>query len=100
MIPARIGIDTSSRLRRTPGIITLGFHVIPLSGQSAIEGPFASSGPGLFDRLIADGCSRAFLETMTLDRRGYPAQDKPSLREDLHGVQRVDAHDRCGIFVR
>ena len=43
--------------------------VAPLNGHTVIEALEASSGPGLFDRLIADDYRRAGLETLTLDRR-------------------------------
>ena len=43
--------------------------VAPLNGPAVIEALSASSGPGLFDRLIADDYSRAGLETLTLDRK-------------------------------
>ena len=41
----------------------------PLNGQSVIQALRASRGPGLFDRLIADGYSHAGLQTLTLDRQ-------------------------------
>ena len=43
--------------------------VAPLNGQSVMEALAASSGPGLFDRLIADDYSRVGLEVLTLDRK-------------------------------
>ena len=43
--------------------------VAPLNGQSVIQALRASRGPGLFDRLIADGYSHAGLQTLTLDRQ-------------------------------
>ena len=43
--------------------------VAPLNGQSIIEALESTGGPGLFDRLIANGYSRAGLEALTLDRR-------------------------------
>ncbi len=43
--------------------------VAPLNGLSVIEALGATSGPGLFDRLIADGYSKVGLDTLTLDRR-------------------------------
>ena len=43
--------------------------VSPLNGRAVIEALAASGGPGLFDRLIADGYSRAGLDVLTLDRR-------------------------------
>ena len=49
-------------------VLTSGL-VAPLNGQSVIRALQSSGGPGLFDRLIADGYSRAGLETLTLDRQ-------------------------------
>ena len=43
--------------------------VAPLNRLSVIEALETASGPGLFDRLIADDYSRAGLDTLTLDRR-------------------------------
>ena len=43
--------------------------VAPLNGHSAIAALEASGGPGVFDRLIADGYSREGLEVLTLDRK-------------------------------
>ena len=43
--------------------------VAPLNGRSVIATLEASGGPGVFDRLIADGYSRAGLEVLTLDRK-------------------------------
>ena len=43
--------------------------VAPLNGRSVLAALEAQGGPGLFDRLIADGYSNASLETLTLDRR-------------------------------
>ena len=43
--------------------------VAPLGGFPVIAALQDSGGPGLFDRLIADGYSRAGLETLTLDRK-------------------------------
>ncbi len=43
--------------------------VAPLNGRSAIAALEASGGPGVFDRLIADGYSREGLEVLTLDRK-------------------------------
>ena len=47
----------------TSGLVT------PLNGQAIIDALESSSGPGLMDRLITDGYTRAGLETLTLDRR-------------------------------
>ena len=41
----------------------------PLNGRAVIEALAASAGPGLFDRLIADGYSRAGMEVLTLDQK-------------------------------
>ena len=49
-------------------VLTSGL-VAPLNGQSVILALQSSGGPGLFDRLIADGYSRAGLETLTMDRQ-------------------------------
>lgn len=43
--------------------------IAPLNGRSTIVALSASSGTGLFDRLIAIDYSRAEMETLTLDRR-------------------------------
>ena len=43
--------------------------VAPLNGSTVIEALMATGGPGLFDRLIADGYRRAGLEVLTLDRK-------------------------------
>ena len=43
--------------------------VAPLNGQAVLDALTASTGPGLFDRLIANDYARADLETLTLDRR-------------------------------
>lgn len=53
--------------------------VSPLNGRAVFEALEADGGPGLFDRLIADDCSRAGLEVLTLDRR----------MADLAGVSRL-----------
>ncbi len=57
--------DTRTGLRDT---LTSGL-VAPLNGRTVIEALEASSGPGLFDRLIANDYSRANLQVLTLDRR-------------------------------
>ena len=49
-------------------VLTSGM-VAPLNGQSVIVALRSSRGPGLFDRLIADGYSHAGLQTLTLDRQ-------------------------------
>ena len=43
--------------------------VAPLNGPAVFEVLAASSGPGLFDRLISNDYSRSGLETLTLDRQ-------------------------------
>ncbi|MDE0130662.1 MAG: hypothetical protein OXQ32_00150 [bacterium] len=43
--------------------------VAPLNGQEVLDALTAATGPGLFDRLIANDYARAGLETLTLDRR-------------------------------
>ena len=43
--------------------------VAPLNGRSAFAALEASSGPGLFDRLITDDYHRAGLDVLTLDRK-------------------------------
>ena len=43
--------------------------VAPLNGRSVIAALEATGGPGLFDRLIADGYTREGLEVLTLDRQ-------------------------------
>ena len=43
--------------------------VSPLNGPTVIAALEATGGPGLFDRLIAEGYARADLEVLTLDRK-------------------------------
>ena len=43
--------------------------VAPLNGGQVIAALEATGGPGLFDRLIADGYTREGLEVLTLDRQ-------------------------------
>ena len=43
--------------------------VAPLNGRSVIAALEATGGPGLFDRLIAEGYTREGLEVLTLDRQ-------------------------------
>ena len=43
--------------------------VAPLNGRAVLDALSESAGPGLFDRLIADGYARAGVETLTLDRK-------------------------------
>ena len=62
------GISASDARSALADVLTSGL-VAPLHGQSVILALRSSGGPGLFDRLIADGYSRASLETLTLDRQ-------------------------------
>ena len=48
-------------------LLTCGL-VVPLNGREVLQALQSSGGPGLFDRLIVEGYSRAGLETLTLDR--------------------------------
>lgn len=43
--------------------------VVPLNGRTVLDALAATTGPGLFDRLIADGYTQSGLETLTLDRQ-------------------------------
>lgn len=49
-------------------VLTSGV-VAPLNGQPVIAALEESGGPGVFDRLIADGYTNAGMETLTLDRQ-------------------------------
>ena len=49
-------------------VLTSGM-VAPLNGQTVISALEAYGGPGMFDRLIADGYTHAGMETLTLDRQ-------------------------------
>ncbi len=49
-------------------VLTSGM-VAPLNGQTVISTLEESGGPGVFDRLIADGYTHAGMETLTLDRQ-------------------------------
>ncbi len=49
-------------------VLTSGL-VAPLNGSAVLEALAAPSGPGLFDRLIANDYARAGLETLTLDQQ-------------------------------
>ena len=62
------GISPADARSSLEDVLTSGM-VAPLNGQSVIAALRASSGPGLFDRLIADGYSHAGLQTLTLDRQ-------------------------------
>ena len=59
------GEDAKSALRAA---LTSGL-VAPLNGSAVLEALAASSGPGLFDRLIVDDYARSGLTTLTLDRK-------------------------------
>ena len=69
------GEDAKSALRAA---LTSGL-VAPLNGSAVLEALAASSGPGLFDRLIVDDYARSGLTTLTLDRK----------MSSLPGVKRV-----------
>ena len=43
--------------------------IAPLNGRAVLEALDATTGAGLFDRLIADEYARAGMEVLTLDRR-------------------------------
>ena len=62
------GISASNACTGLVDALTSGL-VAPLNGKSVVLALQPSSGPGVFDRLIADGYSRASLETLTLDRQ-------------------------------
>ena len=62
------GISDSDTRASLIDLLTSGL-VSPLNGQSIIAALQATTGPGLFGRLIADEYSRAGLETLTLDQR-------------------------------
>ena len=48
--------------------VLTGDLVAPQNGQAVLDALAATGGPGLFDRLIADGYVQAGLDTLTLDR--------------------------------
>ena len=62
------GISASDARSALADTLTSGL-VAPLNGQSVVLALQASGGPGVFDRLIADGYSHTGLETLTLDRQ-------------------------------
>ena len=62
------GISSTDARSALADVLTSGL-VSPLNGQSVVLALRASDGPGVFDRLIADGYSHAGLETLTLDRQ-------------------------------
>ena len=43
--------------------------VAPLNGHAVLDALTTSTGPGLFDRLIANAYARAGMDTLTLDQR-------------------------------
>ena len=62
------GISASDARSALADVLTSGL-VAPFNGQSVVLALRASGGPGVFDRLIADGYSHTGLETLTLDRQ-------------------------------
>ncbi|MXZ24407.1 MAG: type II toxin-antitoxin system VapC family toxin [Caldilineaceae bacterium SB0666_bin_21] len=62
------GISASNACSALVDVLTSGM-VAPLNGQSVVLALQASGGPGVFDRLIADGYFHERLETLTLDRQ-------------------------------
>ena len=62
------GISATDARSALADVLTSGL-VAPLNGQSVVLALRASGGPGVFDRLIADGYSHTGLETLTLDRQ-------------------------------
>ncbi len=58
--------DSDARSALTD-VLTSGLGA-PLNGQSVILALQTQGGPGLFDKLIADGYSSVGLDTLTLDR--------------------------------
>lgn len=62
------GISPTDARSSLEDVLTSGM-VAPLDGQSVIMALRASRGPGLFDRLIADGYTYAGMETLTLERQ-------------------------------
>lgn len=62
------GISASDARSALVDALTSGM-VAPLNGQSALLALQTLGGPGVFDRLIADGYSHESLETLTLDRQ-------------------------------
>ena len=62
------GISAADARAALVEVLTSGM-VAPLNGQSVVLALQASGGPGIFDRLIADGYSHGNLETLTLDKQ-------------------------------
>ena len=61
-------ISASDARSALADVLTSGMAA-PMNGQSVVMALRSSGGPGVFDRLIADGYSHAGLETLTLDRQ-------------------------------
>ncbi len=59
---------SSAEARTTLADVLRSGLVAPLNGISVIQALQSEGGAGLFDRLIADGYSRAGLQTLTRDR--------------------------------
>ena len=62
------GISSDDARSALVDVLTSGL-VAPLHRQTVIPALEASGGPGVFDRLIADGYAHAGMETLTLDRQ-------------------------------
>lgn len=62
------GISASNACSALVDVLTSGM-VAPLNGQSVVLALQTSGGPGVFDRLIADGYFHERLETLTLDKQ-------------------------------
>ena len=62
------GISSTDARSALADVLTSGL-VAPLNELSVVLALRASGGPGVFDKLIADGYSHAGLETLTLDRQ-------------------------------
>ena len=62
------GISASNARSALVDVLTSGM-VAPLNGQSVVLALQTSGGPGIFDRLIADGYRHENLEPLTLDRQ-------------------------------
>ena len=62
------GISSVDARSALVDVLTSGI-VTPLNGQTVISALEDTGGPGVFDRLIADGYTYAGMETLTLDRQ-------------------------------
>ena len=62
------GISSDDARSALADVLTSGM-VAPLNGLTVISALEDTGGPGLFDRLIADGYRHAGMETLTLDRQ-------------------------------